>query len=71
MSRVVAEARQIALGMAELVPVGDAMERRIPPEDVVVSVGEDAVDLADDGRALLLVELHGRRLAAARRRARP
>src|SRR5712692_2078546 len=38
---IVAHARQIAVGMAELVPVRDALERCSPFEDIVMKVRQD------------------------------
>src|SRR5436190_46539 len=43
--------------MAELVPIRDPRERFLPCQKILVVVGENSVDLPDDGDALLLIEL--------------
>jgi len=54
---VISQPREVAFRMTELVPVGEALEGLFPRQDVVMLVREDAVDLADEGRAFLRVEL--------------
>ena len=53
MSRVVADAREVALRLPNLFQYAMRWDGRVPLEDVVMLVGEDAVELLEQRDALL------------------